>query len=889
MGNASWSAHAGASLTVALVALACIPRAHAQDALGLVAHYTFDEGEGSVARDVSGNGNDGRILGATYATHGNGSCLEFDGIDDYVDCGGAPSLDLRGTVTIEAWVYPERRVTGEPGILGKHFESYLLSYYADGKCWWYVSGGGNNAKGLLTADSWHHLAGVFDGTSMTLYIDGSAADSHSSKASQIKPGQHFLIGAVLGDASATDPAYVRTAYFPGKIDEVRVYNRALAADEVRAQFERGVKDLQLAAEYAPGDAQAEIAGAAMHVRATANGQLQIDTGNAVYLVETTFSYPGEHAGRNRFAAAIDQCEPEWQPKLEAVGPSALRLLARGSRYEVERAVDISQADRINICDTVTNLGEEPVGVIIKNSLTALSPFDKAFTPGGAENPSIFLAAKTGALGILATDDVSRIRFEPSLGLPANQARFTVSNIAVTASERFSWRLYMLNRNADYFDFVNVIREDLQTNFTIEGPFAFFDVGSPILHDAGKLKAYLERRKLGIAALSPWLDYDPGTFDCVWTRDEYKARMQEAAHLIKQADPNVKCIGCIETDWVTIFPDKLPGGDKLPRHGTGSGLLDAEQTRIVEQSGLPWLDSVKRRPDGNFELELYARGGKPQTALSVYPRIGNYQYRFLMDQVKFLLDEVGLDGFYIDEFNQGWRGGIPSYEGWDGISVEIDSRTGRISRKFVDCSLAGRGARVNLCRYALDRGKIVVANTYATAYAEQSLPVYRFSETQGSFDPMAIPDGAEPPGIADIFRGNLATPIGLGIVGVPEKHDTAHRIMKAVIAYLRHGALYYHYAIEDIPESGDGSGEYGPINHLYPITPTGLHKGWIEGKERTITAISGDFFRSGPNPPLAHRFDLNGREILANFEITQEDGGYKVQVRIKDWAEIVVIE
>jgi hypothetical protein len=299
--------------------------------------------------------------------------------------------------------------------------------------------------------------------------------------------------------------------------------------------------------------------------------------------------------------------------------------------------------------------------------------------------------------------------------------------------------------------------------------------------------------------------------------------------------------------------------------------------------------VKRKADGTLELELYSRGGKPQTALSVYPAVGNYQYEFLMGQVKFLLDEVGLGGFYIDEFNQAWRGGIPSYGAWDGWSAEVDPQTGRIARRYVDCSLAGTAARVNLAQYALQRGKIVIANTYVTAQEEQSLPVSRFSETQGSFDPFAVADGMKPPAVPFLYRGALASPIGLGIVGVSGQEDTARRVMKAIVTYLRHGVLYYHYAIKDIPETGPGSGEYGPINHMFPITPMALHEGWIEGRERIITCVSGAFVWPARNKPAVRMFDLDGREKSHNFTPTRSGKGWKVDVKLKDWAEIAVIE
>jgi hypothetical protein len=859
---------------------------------GLVAHYNFDEGTGLVLRDVSGNGNDGLIHGARYVQQGRGYCLEFDGVREFVDCGNRPLFDLHEALTLEAWVRPASRVKGEPGILGKHFESYLLSYYADGQCWWYISGGGNNAKSLLTPGSWHHVVGTFDGKILRLYLDGKLANASPSKSPTIKPGKNFFIGCVSGDANATDPNYGRSAFFPGQVDEVKVYSRALTENEVKSHFDAGVKDLSLTAQYQPAKQGETIRQGGVTVLVGGKGQVQVNVGKRTYLVESAFSYPGERIGWNRFSGTEPGGESAWTPRVKKISTTEVGIEARGGFYSLRRIVKLQQG-RVIFQDTLANLGKEPTGFIVRTTLTAPAAFRNSLTSGGAENPTIYVAGESGGLGVLAEDNLSRLRFEPSLGLPANQARFQIGDFALDAGKTYTmrWTLYPLEKDASYFDFINQVRRDWRSNFTIEGPFAFFDIGEmrEMLGDPPRLTAYLQRKRLGVVGLSPWLDYDPGTFDRVWTRDEYKVRMQQAMRALKAADPKIKCVGCIETDWVTINPGRIPNGDKLPSHGTGSGLLNAEQTRVIDDARLPWSNSVKRKDAGTLELELYSRGGKPQTALSVYPAVDNYQYEFLMGQVKFLLDEVGLDGFYIDEFNQAWRGGIPSYSGWDGWSAELDPQTGRIVRRYVDCSLAGMTARVNLAQSALQRGKLAIANTYATAHEEQSLPVTRFSETQGSFDPFAAPDGIKPPEVPFLYRGALASPVGLGIVGVSGTEDTARRIMKAVITYLRHGVLYYHYAIKDIPETGPGSGAYGPINHMFPITPVELREGCVVGRERIITCVSGAFVWPAADKPAIHRFDLDGREIRHAFHITRSGKDWKVDVKLKDWAEIAIIE
>jgi len=876
----------GAALLLALLAGQSACRAEK----GLVAHYTCDEGRGRVLRDVSGNGNDGQIHGARFVKMGTGYCLEFNGKGDYVDCGEGPSLDLKDALTLEAWVYPQSRVEGEVGILGKHFESFLLSYYGDGQCYWYISSGGNNARTLLTPGSWHHLAGTFDGKTLRLYLDGKLAHTAPTKFEKVKSGKHFLLGCVLGDPNATDPFYTRNGFFPGRLDEVRVYNRALSESEVRAHFAAGLKPLALTAAFRPGRPAAALRTARLTVQASRRGAVEVRSDKSAFVVSSAYSYPGARIGWNRFAEGETGSEPGWSPQARRVSGDTLEIAARGKSVRVRRRVRVRN-DRIEFEDTLTNLGAAPVGLIVRNEITAPQPFAQAFSAGGAESPVVYLQGPQGNAGIVVEDDVARLRFEPGLGVPANQARLRVTDLALDAGRSYTlrWSLYLLPQGTTYFGLIDRVRRDWKAVFTLQGPFAFFDVNTPLLERPDALKAYLRRKRLRIAALSPWLDYDPGSFDRVWTRAEYKARMQRAIRALKAADPNLLCLGCIETDWVALFPERIRGGDRLPNALTGgSSLLNAEQTRILDESGLPWRDSVKRNAQGRLELELYVRGGKAQTSLSVYPAVGNAQYAFLRDQVRFLLEEVGMDGFYIDEFSQAWKP-MRSYDGWDGLSAEVDPQTGRMGRRYVDCSLAGIQARVNLARYALQRGKIVVANTYATSAAEQSLPILRFAETQASFDPFAAPEGVKPPETPMLYRGALASPIGLGIVGQSGKQDTARRIMRALITYLRHGLLYYHYAIEDIPASGPGSGEYGPINRMFPLTPLSLHEGWIEGRERTITCVSGSYRWRGKAKPTVHRFDLDGREKPCDVVFTRAGSGWKVGVALRDWAEIAVIE
>jgi len=131
------------------------------------------------------------------------------------------------------------------------------------------------------------------------------------QVSRHQAGKNFFIGCVLGDASATDPNYGRSSFFPGQIDEVKVYSRALTPDAVKAHFDAGVKDLSLTAEYRPVKQGKTIRQDGVTVRVGGNGQVAVQVGKDSYMVESAFSYPGERIGWNRFSGVEPGGEAVW--------------------------------------------------------------------------------------------------------------------------------------------------------------------------------------------------------------------------------------------------------------------------------------------------------------------------------------------------------------------------------------------------------------------------------------------------------------------------------------------------------------------------------------------------------------------------------------------------
>ena len=214
-------------------------------AAGLVAAYGFEDGSGSLLGDSSGNANTGTITGATWTSGRFGSALSFNGVDNLVTVADSGSLDLTTSLTLAAWVYPTAS-TGVRDIIikeGANVDVYnLYARNGFGLPESNVLVGGTNvvAQGsALAINTWTYVVGTYDGTSLNLYLDGALA------ASQPLSGPI----AVSTGALRIGGNGIWGEHFQGRIDEVRIYDRALSAAEI--QFDMTVPVSQSAPDLTP--------------------------------------------------------------------------------------------------------------------------------------------------------------------------------------------------------------------------------------------------------------------------------------------------------------------------------------------------------------------------------------------------------------------------------------------------------------------------------------------------------------------------------------------------------------------------------------------------------------------------------------------------------------
>ncbi|MFC1718910.1 LamG domain-containing protein [Candidatus Poribacteria bacterium] len=200
---------------------------------GLVGYWPLDEDAGDSSEDMSGNGNDGQITGNVEWVEGKfGSALEFFG------SGGSTfivqdseSLRITGDLTIEAWIYP----TAKPqkgGIITKYKgagdnRGYMIDFY-DTHFRTSLSTDGRSATNTIVgthdweADTWYHVATVFDGSNVHFYVNGQLIQK-SAKSDGINP--------------TTSPLELGNSWeelvFSGIIDEARVWDVARTEKEIQ--------------------------------------------------------------------------------------------------------------------------------------------------------------------------------------------------------------------------------------------------------------------------------------------------------------------------------------------------------------------------------------------------------------------------------------------------------------------------------------------------------------------------------------------------------------------------------------------------------------------------------------------------------------------------------
>jgi len=938
-------------LACVLVLFSCVPLVEsATSKEGLVAEWTFDEGQGEVARDSSGRGNDLALRGANWVKQGNGFAINLDGLGGYAECPLTDSLRSSNAITVEAWIKPTAIGWVASSVFGISEHDYLLGYSNRGEFWWYVSSGTNQVGGKAATGAWNHVIATFDGKTRTMWINGRPTETHPTNLPR-GIGDRFLVG------SATSPS------FNGSVDHLRIYNRAFAPAEVIASFRdeavnygidptwfskikiqpyyyfdkgevvveldyaallplhgKGQIELVLAnaddtkvvlqktldslpskgiveinfpiadlppARYAisavlhdeettfagdpvrfqyppespkiPSPSQriakplpAAAASAPFQVEVHENGSFHLIVNGVRYPFITKVSWPNGQFNQLPIANGATS-EASWKPTIRKIDENHYEMGASGDFYSLRREIEVLPT-HVNIKDTYTNKTDEDLGLLIYNEL----PLDEkqmtgsrlcGYEGGGRSEDvlsphhggaSIFVKDNNTGIGMLPMDDVYNV--QSLLYIEKNISGMATEKFALAPKSAYTlmWAVYP-TPTGDYYDFINTFRRVEGRIGTVHGGLGFISYG-PANRRQIPNREFLDLRgtKVGIiSALTRSAD-DPGlSLEGIEFTDfpEEMRLLKEQTSALHAQHPDLKVVFHIaHTLYCTNKPDRF----------ADSKLMRADGTQAASGGSPPF---TKEHVANGWAWYVY------------YPTPGNSFHEALMKSVDVMMDEMGVDGAFVDGFMLGY-GGRWTYDRWDGHSAEIDKTTKTITRKMGSVLLLMQPSMIEYARKIHDKGGIVIANgnVVTPTLAKEKYLVFD-AECQSGPECHLAPNAL-----------SLSLP----------PFDSEKEIYLDVLDKLSWGMLYMYY------------NERIPVTHpslpakQFPITFEEMRPGLVRGRQRIITMNSGTYEWPGErNLHKVFKFDGRGAPMAHAFVTTVDSGGVRTELAFAEHESAVI--
>lgn len=679
-----------------------------------------------------------------------------------------------------------------------------------------------------------------------------------------------------------------------RIDDLKIIY--IPIEEIDAARTGGIE-----IKWKPAPIMATLKGTDFTAEITGGGDLLLKTLDGTYSFYSEFSYPAKPE------MLFNRLNPEkangingWTAQISDVTPYSVKITASSSEYTLEREFKLEN-DKIIVNDKITNTSQNDIACAIRYGVSLDKRImGKDISLGGvpgisfinktAENPTIFISQPKSSLGIFMDDNIMRLQM--SIIKLGNCIQAETNNFGLPPGEShlFERLIYPL-KTRTYFDFVNYIRNERKINFTQLG------VGCASIREPA-----LKGLNVKYTNITPWFEYWTGL---KLTREKFKEHAQKTMSELKKFHPGLQALGMLETNILMADRSKIDFKgyfDKMEPNANenynGCKNFTKEQTQFLLK-----LDEFKNFAD-SFHYLADKRlvgcwdkiGDLECLLLFVNPEIGNYRHKNILEQCDFLLDEVGLDGVYMDQFDSGgatngWPIDCFSFDRWDRRTVKIN-KSGEIESRIWNSSLAGASSRKEIIEHVLKKDKIFSCNTQPCTKETSRLPVLRYVELENDAIDNFIAGADEPPMTkhgAKCHFSPIAQQFGLRPQRyMKDKNDKAEqdRLMtRGIITALRNGSLYRIYGH---PSMLGGCVEL--INRMYPFTPVELNEGYLIGKERIITCVSRNFNVKSIDEPKCFAVDKWGQPKKdPGFKALKTSDGWTVDVKLVDWNEVAVVE
>ncbi len=565
-----------------------------------------------------------------------------------------------------------------------------------------------------------------------------------------------------------------------------------------------------------------------------------------WLCSSAWSYP--NAGFNRFAAGPPDAagQPGWRCDVRANATGA-EVAGTSPDYRVSRQVQFT-ARKVVVRDRITNAhADRKLGLAVRHEVSlagAVSPavrlagngdpaVDRNHAPA---NPTVHLGSGDHGLGLVAEDDILRNQASLFVDSQAKIAGLETTMLCLQpgGSQTLEWSIYPV-ASPEYYDFINLVRQDWGSNFTIEGAWCFFGPDDIINMPADRLAERLDRLAVRYAcSWGGWVDakhdrkrigFGTEVASGYWA--DYRRRLKEATAKLHQVRPGLK---------VLIYYDS--------------------QRDTYDDAGTRYADS--RLTDARGLHGVTDWSGIYSRTWSMVATLDNQFGRGMLDLVDVYMDQIGADGLYWDEMeNVAYGAPLLSFAQPDGRSAILDPKTWTIQQECGVTTLLGESHRLAVIDKVRRKGGTLMGNGPAATRAILGRRVQRMVEIQHN-DTWC-------------YEGHLGTL--LGYASSPKEFANVRRALG--MAMLLVGVrLDYDYEVN---------------RYLYPLTPIEIQSGYLLGRERIVTMHSGSYGWPGREtvPCTVQRFNGQGK-LTSSTPAVAGPGAQRVKLDLVA-DEIAVIE
>jgi hypothetical protein len=214
--------------------LLAVPSAAKLDPKTVVGMWLFEEGQDKVAKDVSGNQNDGELMGAPKAVDGQfGKALEFNGTSDYVDLPPLPE-QTNQPLSFTAWIKWGGSTATTRGVWGYTNAATINCHFEIQAAGMRLRLGDMNKTGMTSppVNQWACVGFTYDGDTARYYLNGTEVSSFAGKTGAIC-GAESALGHMVGVSDTG-------RHFDGLIDEAALFNQALTDGDIKAIMNDGL-------------------------------------------------------------------------------------------------------------------------------------------------------------------------------------------------------------------------------------------------------------------------------------------------------------------------------------------------------------------------------------------------------------------------------------------------------------------------------------------------------------------------------------------------------------------------------------------------------------------------------------------------------------------------